>query len=236
MFVDRLAVHEPRVDPTAWPFCLPVIRQLQAEPLRLTSPVTLVVGENGSGKSTLIEALAERCGFDARGGHGGRKYDNAEPRSVLAGALHLHPHRKAASQSGFFLRAETAKGVLEYMSDAGVPGYGTKRLEAVSHGESYLEVFAGRFGSRGLYLMDEPESGLSFQSTLQLILTIRKIVGEGGQVICATHSPLLTAIPDAQLLVLDSFGYHDDRWESLELVQDWRHFITAPDQFMRNLW
>jgi predicted ATPase len=40
-------------------------------------------------------------------------------------------------------------------------------------------------------------------------------VREGAQVLCATHSPLLTALPDATILQLDDRGYTPVRWQDL---------------------
>ncbi|GGH24023.1 AAA family ATPase [Mucilaginibacter phyllosphaerae] len=37
--------------------------------LALKSNVTFFMGENGSGKSTLLEGIAEKCGFNIRGGN-----------------------------------------------------------------------------------------------------------------------------------------------------------------------
>ena len=45
--------------------------------LRLEDNVTFFVGENGSGKSTLLEGIAEKCGFNLRGGN--RKFYSVTP-------------------------------------------------------------------------------------------------------------------------------------------------------------
>jgi hypothetical protein len=53
------------------------------------SPVTFLVGENGSGKFTLLEAIAECCGFNPKGGSRDHQHPaDAEP-SDLACALRL---------------------------------------------------------------------------------------------------------------------------------------------------
>lgn len=47
---------------------LPVISNLKKiKELKLTKPVTFIVGENGVGKSTLIEGIAVAMGFNAEG-------------------------------------------------------------------------------------------------------------------------------------------------------------------------
>jgi predicted ATPase len=58
VIIDEIRVHS--WEPDVWPFTVPAIRAMAAESgLKLTSPVTFLVGENGSGKSTIIEAIAE---------------------------------------------------------------------------------------------------------------------------------------------------------------------------------
>jgi predicted ATPase len=44
--------------------------------LRLKNNVTFFVGENGSGKSTLLEAIAEKCGFNLRGGNKNHNFNS----------------------------------------------------------------------------------------------------------------------------------------------------------------
>jgi threonine dehydrogenase-like Zn-dependent dehydrogenase len=43
---------------------------------------------------------------------------------------------------------------------------GGQRIQARSHGESFLAVLRHRFADRGEYFLDEPESALSFRSSL----------------------------------------------------------------------
>jgi predicted ATPase len=225
--------------PDEWPFTVPAIRQVAERGIRFGTPVTFLVGENGTGKSTLVEALAEAYGIDVRGGHGARRYASHLDKSPLGASLRLEMGpggrgmRGARNARGFFLRAETAMGVLEAMS--GLPGYGDRDPRTVSHGESFLQVFDGRFTERGLYLMDEPESALSFTSCLRLLATMDALAEIGGQIICATHSPLLAALPGATIWELGEFGIRACSWSDLQLVDHWRRFMERPDAYLRHL-
>jgi predicted ATPase len=208
------------------------------EGLRFTQPVTLLVGENGSGKSTIIEAIAEAYGADVRGGHIGRDYASPLDPSPLGKALHLQ--RAPAGRGlvgrkprGYFLRAETAHGFFEYV--AGTAAYGGHDLTSMSHGESFLAVFDTRFSGHGLYLMDEPESALSFTSSLKLLALMDDLRERGSQVICATHSPVLAALPGAQILELSHRGIETVQWQALELVDHWRRFLNHPDSYLRHI-
>ncbi|WP_245916618.1 AAA family ATPase [Nocardioides gansuensis] len=105
----------------------------------------------------------------------------------------------------------------------------------LSHGESFLAVLETRFRSGGLYVLDEPEAALSFQSTLALIGVLQRVAAQGGQVLCATHSPVLAALPGARILEVGEWGLRDVEWEDLELVWHWRHFLEAPQAYLRHL-
>lgn len=210
---------------------------MAADGLSFVRPVTFLIGENGSGKSTIIEALAEAYGLDVRGGHGGRRYNNAPPKGLLGQALQLDLTRRGTRGRGrsFFLRAETALGVFEFMSDYGVAGYGDKHLAKISHGEGFMQVIDGRFSEPGLYLMDEPEAALSFTSCLQLVSALDNLARVGGQVICATHSPLISAIPGAQILELTQDGIQSRKWEETAMVDHWRRYLADPRSYLKHL-
>ncbi len=231
MLVNGISVRAdswPPADGLGWPFTIPAVRRLRGRGLTLRRPITFLVGDNGSGKSTIIEAVAEAYGLDVRGGHGNRKYAPAETgtEGPLGSALTLK--REGRGSPGFFLRAETALGVFTFMSDKGVPGYGDDHLAQVSHGESFLQVVQGRFLRPGLYLLDEPEAALSFDGCLRLMSYFHQVVRVGGQVICASHSPILTAFPDADIHLLDDAGMTRTAWDDLPFVQHWRTFLWDP--------
>jgi predicted ATPase len=133
--------------------------------------------------------------------------------------------------------AATAPPILA-PTDASLPagaGRPTPRLHELSHGESFLQVLAQHFHGPGFYLLDEPESALSFSSCLALIEVLHRLVREGAQVLCATHSPLLTALPDATILQLDDRGYTPVRWQDLTLLGHWRRYLTDPQSYLRHL-
>ncbi|HEU0087880.1 MAG TPA: AAA family ATPase [Pseudonocardiaceae bacterium] len=235
MLIDRLDVAHGET--SAWPFSIPAVRDVVAHGLRLTSNLVVFIGANGSGKSTLLEAIAEAYGLDVRGGHGGRRYGSYLDKSPLGAALRLA--RTATGRrftgrnaKGFFLRAETAFGMLAYMTDMSVAGYGEQPSWEVSHGESYLHAIQGRFTGPGLYLLDEAEGPLSFQSTLALLYQLQDLAErEDTQVVYSTHSPMVAALPGAQILELTDSGIAERKWDELEMVQLWRSFLARPEKF-----
>ncbi len=122
--------------------------------------------------------------------------------------------------------------MLAYMTEMGVAGYGEQPSWEVSHGESYLHAIEGRFTGSGLYLLDEAEGPLSFQSTLALLYQLQDLAErEDAQVIYSTHSPMVAAIPGAQVLELTDSGIAERKWDELEMVQLWRSFLGRPEKF-----
>ncbi|WP_370949220.1 hypothetical protein AB5J62_17170 [Amycolatopsis sp. cg5] len=237
MIIERVEVTSPLADQdeSVWPLSIPAIRDVAENGLDFTSDLVVLVGANGIGKSTLLEGIAEAYGLDVRGGHGGRKYSSALDKGPLGESLRLHRGKSGFTgrkATGFFLRAETAHGMLSYMTEFNVAGYGDRKADEVSHGESYLQAITGRFNEPGLYLLDEAEGPLSFHSTLALLNHLRELVStQQAQVIYSTHSPLVAALPGAQILELTEYGIEEQKWEDLEAVRLWQTFLRNPSRF-----
>ena len=84
------------------------------------------------------------------------------------------------------------------------------------------------------YCLDEPEAALSFSSTLGLIRVLADVVAAGGQVVCATHSPVLAAMPGARILEVGPWGLREATWDELELVVHWKAYLDAPMRYLRH--
>ena len=244
MIVERLYVEDALVEAEArkrWPFTVPCVAALLRDGIELKQPVTFLVGENGSGKSTLVEAVAEAFGLDAQGGRAGRKYANERPKTPLGRVMRLDLTHQGArmitgprnKRKGYFLRAETTFGFAQAVS--GLPGYWSENLMTRSHGEGFLVIFEKMFREPGLYLMDEPEAALSFTSCLQLVSLMHQLGRTGAQVICATHSPVLAATPDADIVEVGEHGFRRAEWRELDLVDHWRRYLSEPAAYLRRL-
>lgn len=243
MLVQRAYIPE-RLRPAGhdtWPFTIPCVAELADVGLSFISPVTFLVGENGSGKSTLIEAFAEAFKFDDRGGRNLGPYATNRPRSTLGSVLQLDLTSKGATvlrgqrskRRGFFLRAETALGLLEKKS--GTLGYWADDTARMSHGEGFLTAFSTMFQEPLLYLMDEPEAALSFMSCLRLVGLVHRLGNIGAQVICATHSPILASTPGADIIEIGEHGSRRIEWQDLELVDHWRRYMENPSFYLRHI-
>ena len=223
------------LDREAWPATLPAVRQLLDDGLELPPGVTFLVGENGSGKSTLVEAVAAAYGLNPEGGSRGARHSTRVTESPLADALRV-VRSPGGLVSSYFLRAETMHGLYTYLEANPAPDVRREpRFHEMSHGESFLEVLRTRFAGYGFFVLDEPESALSFRSCLALVALLDDLRTEGAQVLCATHSPLLASLPGATLLELGDHGIRHATYDDLDLVRDWRAFLTAPDRYLRHL-
>jgi predicted ATPase len=219
------------VDAAAWPYTVPAVRQLLADGLDLAPGVTFLVGENGAGKSTIVEAVAVAAGLNPEGGTRNARHSTRVTESPLHEALQL-VRSAGAPRWGFFLRAETMHGLYTYLESTGDPH---PPLHEMSHGESFLEVLARHVDEPGFYVLDEPEAALSFTSCLALLDQLDRLARAGAQVVCATHSPLLTALPGATILELDDDGVRATTWEDLELVAHWRTYLRDPRAYLRHV-
>ena len=108
-------------------------------------------------------------------------------------------------------------------------------LDASSHGQSFLKLFAARFVPGGLYLLDEPEAPLSPQSQLGLIALIGDMLKQDAQFIIATHSPILLTFPEADIVSLDEIPLRSVRLEDTSHYQITRGILEAPERYWRLL-
>ena len=224
---------DERVGRSAWPASVPAVAHVLDHGLDL-GPATVLVGENGSGKSTLVEAVAMAYGLSPEGGSTNARHSTRASESDAWRALELR-RNIGGSRWGFFLRAETMHGFYTYLEEN--PGGGPEpAFHEMSHGESFLEVLRDRFRRPGLYVLDEPESALSFSGCLALVGVLRDLVESGtSQVLLATHSPVVAALPGARILETGPWGLRETAWEDLSLVDHWRAFLDAPQRYLRHL-
>jgi len=211
----------------------------------LAQNVTFFVGENGTDKSTLLEGIAFKCGFGNKGGGKYNIFTNPDESKRLEKIIALSWLPKV--NNGFFLRAETffdfANYVDELAMEAGseeeirriYQSHGGKSLYEQSHGEAFISLFNNRFGSKGLYILDEPEAALSPQRQLAFLRIIHELEKTGkAQFIIATHSPILLAFPGAVIYNFDG-GVRRVAYEETEHYQLTKAFLNNRERFLDQL-
>lgn len=226
-------------DDRTYPYSVPAIAAL-TEPVRFTSSVTFLTGPNGSGKSTLLEAIAVHEGLNPEGGSHNMMFET-RPDTVSSLHEHLTVERVGRPRTKFFLRAESyfnvATKLEDYFEDEATElkkVYGGSP-HGWSHGESFLKLVQNRFFPGGLFFLDEPEAALSVPGEFALLKLLTQHVADGSQMIIATHSPILTALPGAQILSFGATGPVNVAWDDVESVRLTRDFLNDPSTILDGL-
>ncbi|WP_129792732.1 AAA family ATPase [Sphingosinicella sp. CPCC 101087] len=225
-------------DSSRYPFCLPLFKDPEFE-LRFERPVTIIVGENGTGKSTLLEGIAVMAGFPEAGGGQGYRTDSSQ-RAVAKDGGQLVPALRGSwlpkIGHGWFFRAESFFSVARYLDEAALDGgFAPPDYLSHSHGEGFLRFFGERCSVPGLFLFDEPESALSPNRQFDFLKLLHRLDAEGmTQIVVATHSPIIMALPGAQLLRLRGGALEPVSLEETDhfrllsaFTSDWRGTVEA---------
>ncbi len=185
----------------------------------------------------MIEAIAALAGYDeAGGGKGYRAVDHSnaidESGASLADAMRGAWLPKVTN--GWFFRAESFFSVARYLDEAALDvGGPPPDFLSWSHGEGFVRFFEERMSRQGIYFMDEPESALSPKRQLGLLRILNGIQSKAvSQVIMATHSPILMALPNARLLEVTRHGIAEIDYRETEHFKLYRSFVTDPEGFI----
>lgn len=243
-----------------YPFSLPFIETFNQ--LTFNKPITILVGENGTGKSTFLEGLATNVGSILIGGESIDLEPSLDPVRPLGDAMKVT--WRVRTKKGLFFRAEDfisfTKRIAEVREESKEKLREIKKkdpyslevlpyartihelkqlygegLEIRSHGESFLDLFQARFKPGGVYILDEPEAPLSPLKQLSLISMIKEMVQEDAQFIIATHSPMLMALPDADIYQIEEGDLNKVSFEDIEHVKLTKDFLNQPERFIRHL-
>jgi predicted ATPase len=224
-------------DYNKYPFNISAISSFKS--IEFIEPITIFCGENGTGKSTLLEAISIALGLNSEGGSKNYMFSVKKTHSSLH--EHLSLRRNLIRQKdSFFVRSDTMFNLFTEMDNLGDGSryYEGKSLHERSHGESILTLISHRFREGGLYILDEPETGLSQNAQFTLAREILRLANSGSQFIIATHSPVLLFMPKSSVFEFDSEIAKIEPQDSLEWII-LRRFIDNPygtiDTYMRDL-
>jgi len=263
MFLSAITSRERPRPEDQFPWSMEVFRDL--EKLEFSARVTFLVGENGCGKSTLLEGLAVGTRAVAAGSADLEQDETLWAAHEFARGFRFVRRRRPARTlflraedvMGYSLRAARLRRE-EYMTleqlDAehvreqtlprtGSPEYMKERLSrkyghdpvSRSHGETFLDLLRNRLAPRGLYFLDEPETPLSPTRVLSLLALVKECATEDCQFVIATHSPILMALPEAEILLFDDGRIRPTPYEELEHVKITKAFLNDPGRFLRHL-
>jgi predicted ATPase len=263
MFLTGLRRRRAPRDATAYPWSVPALRRLEA--LTFNAPITFLVGENGSGKSSLLEAIAAGVSAVAAGSSDIARDPSLDAARRFADdyrfAFARHPRTRlflrAEDVFGYVKRLasemEAMRGIRRDLDElpesygrrlaigavqgqlGALTGRYGENPDGRSHGETFLGMLTARLTPRGLYLLDEPETPLSPLRVLGLMALVKERVGQECQFVIATHSPLLLALPDAEILYVEGEQIRPVAFEDVEHVRLTRDFLNNPEAFLRHL-
>jgi len=238
--MDEAFIRAARIsdaDDSVYPFSIPAIKAIES--IRFSPSVTFFVGENGSGKSTLTESIAVAAGFNAEGGTKNYSFSTQDTTSSLTDKI-LLIRGSRREKYGYFLRAESFYTTANYAESGTFDKFGpiplffdSKHIHEQSHGEAFMSIV--KEFRPGLFIFDEPESALSPQRQLALLVAIKELVKKGSQFIIATHSPILLAYPGATICQLSQDGIDEVAYEDIEHVKLTKDFLNNPEGYLSRL-
>jgi predicted ATPase len=234
MYITRLwFCHDTYPMKHSYPFNLEIFRKTDS--IRFSRPVTFFIGENGSGKTTLLKAIARN-----------RDIHIWEDRQ--RGRYHVNPYEDLLYRSiriegdkigGSFFASEIFRHFAEILDDWAVADpasllyFGNSSLLEKSHGQSHMAFFTNRFRIAGLYLLDEPENALSPRMQLELLRLLRQFAARGdAQFIIATHSPILLACPEADILSFDRIPIQEVEYENTDYYRVYKDFLNNRERYL----
>lgn len=228
-------LHDTFPTATSYPFSLEVFSK--TDRLAFHTPVTFFIGENGTGKSTLLQAIARGSGIHIWEEHEGRRDANNLHEDQLHRSLRIE--WTAGKVPGSFFASEIFSHFAQALDQWGKadPGcldyFGKTSLFIKSHGQSHMAFFSHRFARKGLYLLDEPENALSPTWQLELLRLLSRFSRRGDvQFIIATHSPILLALPEAEIFSFDAAPIRRVAYEDTDYYRIYRDFLNNRGKYL----
>ncbi len=232
LYVKQLRYQAPD-QPDSHPFDLAFLKQLNE--VTFATAVTFIVGENGVGKSTLIETIAQLMDLNLEGGSRNNQFSSYGENQLLADNCRLIRYPNYPKDA-YFYRAETYYNLMTNLDDLGISAeLFAKNSHHYSRGQSFKELVSQRFFGKGLYIMDEPETGLSISSQFELLVMMGDLVKRESQFIVATHSPALLMFPGATIFELSTEGLKEVTYQETQLFKEWQMLFERQSVFVEDL-
>lgn len=243
-------------DEVGYPYHLPFFNQK----ITFNRPITILIGDNGCGKSTLLQLIQNKLDLFQVGESFKTKknvvkanvdYHLSKPKGYYFSSEDFTTYIKEIEKEKAYSYAQIEQVEEEYKSRSNyaknlaqsthrktiheLEALHDRNLQASSHGEAYLSFFKSRIRPNQLLLIDEPETPLSFENQLALLVILKNAIEENTQLIIASHSPVIMAYPGAQILQFNEESLEEVTYEDIEQVQNLKHFLHQPSAYFRHL-
>ena len=209
---------------------------LKLEPGRIIG----LLGPNGSGKSTFIKLCA------------GLLTPNAGDIHILG--LPIGPETKGMvaylPERTYLSKWETVREIVDFFDEMYDNFQKDKayqmlqdlninpedKLKTMSKGtKEKVQLILVMSRKADLYLLDEPEAALSPQRQMSLLVEIARCAAQGSQFIIASHSPILLAMPEAEILCFDANGIRPCAYEETESYRITKLFLDDRKRILHHL-
>lgn len=195
--------------------------------------------ENGTGKSTLLEAIAAAWGFNPEGGTRNFRFSTARTHAELYRSLVLQrgPRRP---RDGFFLRAESFYNVateidrLDEIAPLKAPTAAVRFMSSPTV-KAFSRLYSTVFQAAACTpCWTNRRPALSPARQLALLAALDGLVRKNSQFLIATHSPLLLAYPNAEILFAER-GIEKTPYRQTEPYLLTKRFLEAPERMLNEL-
>ena len=108
----------------------------------------------------------------------------------------------------------------------------------ISGGEAQRIRLATQIGSSlmgVLYILDEPEAALSPTAQMALLARLYELARNDSQLIIATHSVIISALPDADVYEITEKGINKTEYVKTSHYNIMKHFINSPEKMVSDL-